>query len=87
MPNLPTPALDKGNKIIGVPAAKSATERVVAVTAFTPSQRLVVVAGGRTTKLKGADLAPYRGERAQRGALLPRGLQRVDTLEVELVLC
>ena len=79
------PELDKGkgNKIIGVPAAKSATERVIAVTAFTPSQTLVVVAGGRTTKLKGADLAPYRGERAQRGALLPRGLQRVDALEVE----
>ena len=50
---------------------------------MTEKQTLVVVAGGRVTKLKGNDLAAYRGERTQRGALLPRGLQRVDRLEVE----
>ena len=50
---------------------------------FTEKQTLVVVAGGRTNKLKGSDLQPYRGTRAQRGAQLPRGLQRVDRLEVE----
>jgi topoisomerase IV subunit A len=79
------PELDKGkgNKIIGVPAAKSAKEKVIAVAAFTVQQTLVVVAGGRNTKLKGADLLPYKGERAQRGALLPRGFQRVDALDVE----
>ena len=79
------PALEKGkgNKIISVPAAKSASEKVVSVALITEKQTLVVVAGGRITKLKGNDLAAYRGERAQRGALLPRGLQRVDRLEVE----
>ncbi len=79
------PALDKGkgNKIIGVPAAKSATEKVIGTAVFTEKQTLVVVAGGRTTKLKGNDLQAYRGERAQRGGLLPRGLQRVDRLDVE----
>lgn len=79
------PQLDKGkgNKIIGVPAAKSASEKVVSVAVFTEKQTLVVVAGGRTTKLKGSDLQPYRGARAGRGAQLPRGLQRVDRLEVE----
>jgi topoisomerase IV subunit A len=79
------PALEKGkgNKIIGVPAAKSASEKVVSVAVFTAKQTLVVVAGGRTTKLKGNDLNAYMGERAQRGALLPRGLTRVDRLEVE----
>ena len=79
------PALEKGkgNKIIGVPAAKSASEKVVSVAIMTEKQTLIVVAGGRVTKLKGNDLTAYRGERAQRGALLPRGLQRVDRLEVE----
>jgi topoisomerase IV subunit A len=79
------PELDKGkgNKIIGVPAAKSAHEKVVSVAVFTESQTLIVVAGGRHTRLKGADLASYRGERAQRGGLLPRGLQKVDYLDVE----
>ena len=42
-----------------------------------------VQAGGRTLRLKPADLAPFRGERAQRGGHLPRGLTRVDALRVE----
>ena len=29
------------------------------------------------------DLAEYRGERGQRGALLPRGWRKVDRLETE----
>lgn len=81
------PALDrgKGNKLIQIPTAKLAggAEKVLAVTVFTPEQTLIVVAGGRHTRLKGNDLAAYRGQRALRGALLPRGLQRVDKLVVE----
>ena len=79
------PELDKGkgNKIINLPAGKHAAgARLIALAAFQPSQELVVVAGGRITRLKGHDLDAYRGTRAQRGALLPRGLQRVDRVEV-----
>ena len=76
------PELDKGkgNKIISLPSGKNA--ELVACTTLGPKQELVVVAGGRITRLKGSDLDVYRGTRAQRGALLPRGLQRVDRLEV-----
>ena len=81
------PELDKGkgNKLIQIPSAKLASgeERVIAMIAFLPEQTLVVVAGGRNTKLRANDLGAYRGARAQRGALLPRGLQRVDKLAVE----
>ena len=79
------PELDKGkgNKILSLPGGKSASgARVIAVAAFQPTQELVVVAGGRITRLKGHDLDAYRGARAQRGSLLPRGLQRVDRLDV-----
>jgi topoisomerase IV subunit A len=79
------PELDKGkgNKIMGVPAAKSAHEKVVSVAVLTATQTLIVIAGGRLTRLKGQDLTAYRGERAQRGSLLPRGLQKVDYLDVD----
>ena len=79
------PELDKGkgNKILSLPAAKrDAGARLLGIVAFQPNQELIVVAGGRITRLKGHDLDSYRGNRAQRGALLPRGLQRVDRLEV-----
>ncbi len=79
------PELDKGkgNKIINLPPSKHAPPaRLLALATFQPNQELVVVAGGRLTRLKGHDLDAYRGSRAQRGALLPRGLQRVDRLEV-----
>lgn len=79
------PELDKGkgNKILNLPGSKQQTGgRLLALAAFQPNQELVVVAGGRITRLKGHDLDAYRGTRAQRGALLPRGLQRVDRLDV-----
>ncbi len=79
------PELDKGkgNKIINLPASKrEAGGSMLAIAAFQPNQELVVVAGGRITRLKGSDLDAYRGTRAQRGGLLPRGLQRVDRLEI-----
>lgn len=87
LPLAEVPELDKGkgNKLIQIPNAKlvSGEESVVAQVAFLPEQTLVVTAGGRHTKLRPQDLGAYRGNRAQRGGLLPRGLQRVDKLEVE----
>ncbi len=79
------PELDKGkgNKIINLPASKrEAGAGMLTIAVFQPNQELVVVAGGRITRLKGGDLDAYRGTRAQRGGLLPRGLQRVDRLEI-----
>jgi len=39
-------------------------------------------AGKRKLTLKPSDLEHYRGERGRRGAKLPRGLQRVDSVEL-----
>ena len=40
-------------------------------------------AGKRKLTLKPSDLEHYYGERGRRGNKLPRGLQRVDLMEVE----
>ncbi len=44
---------------------------------------LVIHAGKRHFSLKGEDLDHFRGERGRRGNKLPRGLQKVDRIEVE----
>jgi len=79
------PELDKGkgNKIIDIPKAKLATERVVAVVAVGPGNTLLVRSGQRTMNLSYKDLETYIGSRATRGHLLPRGWQKVDGLAVE----
>lgn len=79
------PELDKGkgNKIIDIPKAKLATERVVAVAAVSPGNTLLVRSGARTMNLSFKDLDTYVGARATRGHLLPRGWQKVDGLDVE----
>lgn len=79
------PELDKGkgNKIIDIPKAKLATERVVAVVSVGPGNTLLVRSGQRTMNLSYKDLETYIGSRATRGHLLPRGWQKVDGLAVE----
>ena len=80
------PELDKGkgNKLIGIPPAKfrSGEERVADVLVVEPGQEFQVWSGQRFLRLKWSDLDAYRGERAQRGGLLPRGFQRVERLQL-----
>jgi len=79
------PELDKGkgNKIIDIPKAKLATERVVAVVSVAPGNTLLVRSGQRTMNLSFKDLDTYLGTLATRGHLLPRGWQKVEGLAVE----
>lgn len=39
--------------------------------------------GKRKLTLKAADLQKFRADRGRRGTLLPRGLQRIDRVDVE----
>ncbi len=84
--DLPSLAKGKGNKIINIPSAKAQTrEEFVCSLAVVPDGASVkVVAGKRSMTLSPADLEHYQGERGRRGNKLPRGLQRVDDLIVEL---
>ncbi len=81
---LPELARGKGNKIISIPSARvqSREEFVVALAVFAEADQLEIRAGKRKLGLRFEDLEHYRGERGRRGHKLPRGLQRVDAIEV-----
>ncbi|HJU38136.1 MAG TPA: DNA topoisomerase IV subunit A [Tahibacter sp.] len=72
----------KGNKLIEIPKAKLAGgERVAGITVVAEgSGEVTLYAGARKLTLRWADLVEYGGNRAGRGNLLPRGLQRVEHL-------
>jgi len=80
LPELPR---GKGNRILGIPAAKlkSGAERLVAVAVLSPADDLLVRSGSRTMTLKPADLEHYAGQRGNRGLVLPRGWRTVEALE------
>jgi topoisomerase-4 subunit A len=82
---LPQMPRGKGNKILQIPAEKlkKGDELLVGVAALPDSGSVVLTAGKRTLTLKASDLGAYSGERGRRGGLLPRGLQRVEKIEVE----
>jgi topoisomerase-4 subunit A len=75
---LPRMAKGKGVKLIGLKPG----ETVCAAAVMPVGAGLAVHAGKRTLALNTGDLAAYAGERAQRGKLLPKGLQKVERLEV-----
>ncbi|KZZ64167.1 hypothetical protein A3765_21535 [Oleiphilus sp. HI0130] len=81
---LPELAKGKGNKIISIPTARaqSRDELMIAVAVFSEEDFVVIHSGKRHLKLKYNDLQHYVGERGRRGQKLPRGLQRVDRIEV-----
>ena len=82
---LPTLARGKGMKTINIPAQKvKSRDEYVRFTVLVPAgSSLTIHAGKRHLTLKPADLALYDLGRGRRGKKLPRGLQRVDSVEVE----
>ncbi len=82
--DLPSLGKGKGNKLINIPGAKAQSrEEFVTVLAVVPDgASLKVTAGKRNMTLSASDLEHYYGERGRRGNKLPRGLQRVDSVEV-----
>ncbi|WP_217515743.1 DNA topoisomerase IV subunit A [Vibrio metschnikovii] len=83
--DLPQLSKGKGNKIINIPSAKAkAREEVVSHLLAIPSgSPITLYAGKRKLGLKPTDLDNFRGERGRRGALLPRGLQRVTQIDID----
>lgn len=81
---LPKLGRGKGNKIISIATARAAerVEILVALAVFSKDDALVLRAGKRHVTLKPADLEHYHGERGRRGNKLPRGFQKVDSVEV-----
>ncbi len=84
--DLPQLGKGKGNKIINIPAARSkAREEMLShLVVLPPNATVTLHAGKRKMTLKPGDLDNFRGERGRRGSMLPRGLQRVTNIEIEL---
>ena len=82
VPELPR---GKGNKLFGISGKKAVAreEILTGLAVVTADQKLVIVSGERRMTLNRGELDDYRGQRAQRGGLLPRGWRKVDRLEVE----
>ncbi len=83
--DLPILSKGKGNKIINIPSAraKNREEYVTLLKVVPEGTAVTLYAGKRKLTLKASDIEHYRGERGRRGHKLPRGLQRVDRVEVE----
>lgn len=84
--SLPQMAKGKGNKMISIPSARAADreELVVALACVQPDDLLLAHAGKRFISFAAKELEEYVGERGRRGLKLPRGLQRIDSLEVKI---
>ena len=82
--SLPSLSKGKGNKMINIMTAKATKrEEFVTMLQIIPiSSAVTLHAGKRKLTLKASDLESYQGERGRRGSKLPRGLQRVDAVEV-----
>jgi topoisomerase-4 subunit A len=82
---LPKLSKGKGNKLMSIPSARAASrEEYICQLAVVPEQGgVTLVAGKRKLTLKTADLQHYIGERGRRGNKLPRGLQRIDEVQLQ----
>lgn len=82
--DLPIMGRGKGNKIIGIPTSRlqAREEFMVSVNIIRNKDTLRVYAGKRHVNMKFSELDHYIGERGRRGHKLPRGFQKVDSVEV-----
>jgi topoisomerase IV subunit A len=73
----------KGNKLYDIPTAKAASREEVlkGVAVVPPNGTLVLWSGEKQKTLTWADLKEFKGQRAQRGSVLPRGWREIDRVE------
>ncbi|TYL41713.1 DNA topoisomerase IV subunit A [Dickeya sp. ws52] len=83
--DLPALSKGKGNKIVSIPAAQLASgdDRILWLMTIAPQSSVTLYAGKRKYSLRPEELQKYQASRGCKGTALPRGLQRVDRIEVE----
>jgi topoisomerase-4 subunit A len=74
---LPEMKRGKGNKLIDLKDG----ETVINMVTFAEGDSLSITAGKRTLTLKPADIANFKGTRGRRGSVLPKGFQKVSSIE------
>lgn len=83
--DLPQLSKGKGNKIVSIPAAQAAAgdDKLAWLLVLPPQTSVTLHVGKRKLKLRPEDLQKFRAERGRKGTQLPRGLQRIDRVEVD----
>jgi len=73
----------KGNKLFDIPTKKAAAreEVLVGVAVVAPQGKLLLWSGEKQKTLSWSEVREYKGERAQRGAVLPRGWREIERVE------
>ncbi|WP_159565748.1 DNA topoisomerase IV subunit A [Budvicia diplopodorum] len=83
--DLPQLSKGKGNKIVSIPSAQAASgeDRIAYLFILTPKSSVTLHVGKRKLQLRPEDLQKFRAERGRKGTLLPRGLQRIDSIDID----
>ncbi|PKH25354.1 DNA topoisomerase IV subunit A [Enterobacterales bacterium CwR94] len=83
--DLPQLSKGKGNKIISIPSAQAASgeDKLVWLLLLSSKSSITLHVGKRKLTLRPEELQKFRAERGRRGTLLPRGLQRIDKVDVD----
>lgn len=83
--DLPQLERGKGNKIIHIPTANVAKreEYCLAIVVLSENNQLILHAGKRQLTLKPNELVNFQGERGRRGDKLPRGVGKIDRIEIK----
>ena len=82
---LPQMSKGKGNKIISIPSAEAAAgqDKLAWLMILPPGSAITLHVGKRKMLLRSEDLQKFRADRGRRGTLLPRGLQKIDRVELD----
>ncbi|MDN4127310.1 DNA topoisomerase IV subunit A [Pantoea ananatis] len=82
---LPQMSKGKGNKIISIPSADAASgaDKLAWLMILPPGSAITLHVGKRKLLLRSEELQKFRAERGRRGTLLPRGLQKIDRVELD----
>ncbi|WP_438500332.1 DNA topoisomerase IV subunit A [Pantoea ananatis] len=82
---LPQMSKGKGNKIISIPSADAASgaDKLAWLMILPPGSAITLHVGKRKLQLRSEELQKFRADRGRRGTLLPRGLQKIDRVELD----
>ncbi|WHU84856.1 DNA topoisomerase IV subunit A [Pantoea agglomerans pv. betae] len=82
---LPQMSKGKGNKIISIPSAEAAAgqDKLAWLMILPPGSAITMHVGKRKMLLRSEELQKFRADRGRRGTLLPRGLQKIDRVELD----
>ncbi|MBT0727109.1 DNA topoisomerase IV subunit A [Rosenbergiella australiborealis] len=83
--DLPQLSKGKGNKIVAIPSADFAAgkDKLAWLVLISAQSSVTLHVGKRKLKLRSEELQKFNAERGRKGTLLPRGLQRIDRVDIE----